>query len=148
MPPTFGPTTRRGANVVVAALSEGRGEELAAELGERALFVRLDVTDEDAWAAAVTGTGRRFGPIAVLVDNAGVQKNPAAPIESTERRVWDRVLDTNLTGTFLGTKTATPSLRRNGGGVIVNIASTMAHVGTPSYAPYVAGTWSRRRRRP
>lgn len=132
-----------GANVVIAALSEDRGEELAAELGERALFVRLDVTDEDSWAAAVTGTERRFGPIAVLVNNAGVQ-NPAVPIEALERRVWDRTLEVNLTGAFLGIKTATPSLRRNGGGVIVNIASTMAHAGTPLYAPYVAAKWALR----
>ncbi|WP_047868083.1 SDR family NAD(P)-dependent oxidoreductase [Nocardiopsis sp. RV163] len=134
---------QEGANVVVAALSEGLGQELAAELGERALFVRLDVTDEDAWAAAVNETERRFGPISVLVNNAGVQ-NPAAPIEATERRVWDRVLDVNLTGAFLGVKTAAPSLRRNGGGVIVNIASTMAHAGTPLYAPYVASKWALR----
>lgn len=66
------------------------------------------------------------------------------PIEATERRVWDRVLDVNLTGTFLGTKTVTPSLRRNGGGVIVNIASTMAHAGTSLYAPYVASKWALR----
>jgi 3alpha(or 20beta)-hydroxysteroid dehydrogenase len=132
-----------GANVVIAALSEGPGRKLAAELGERALSIRLDVTDEDAWAAAVTETERRFGPIAVLVNNAGVQ-NPAVPIEATERRVWDRILDVNLTGTFLGTKTVTPSLRRNGGGVIVNIASTMAHAGTSLYAPYVASKWALR----
>lgn len=134
---------QEGANVVIAAPSSGPGEELATELGERALFVRLDVTDEDLWAAAVTETERRFGPIAVLVNNAGVQ-NPAAPIEAVERRVWDRVLDVNLTGTFLGIKTVTPSLRRNGGGVIVNIASTMAHGGTALYAPYVASKWALR----
>jgi len=132
-----------GANVVIAALSAEPGEELAAELGERALFVRLDVTDEDAWAATVTETERRFGPIAVLVNNAGVQ-NPAVPIEAIERRVWDRILEVNLTGTFLGIRAATPSLRRNGGGVIVNIASTMAHVGASLYAPYVASKWALR----
>ncbi|MCC8249788.1 SDR family NAD(P)-dependent oxidoreductase [Saccharothrix luteola] len=132
-----------GANVVIAALSERPGEELAAELGERALFVRLDVTDEDAWAATVAETERHFGPIAVLVNNAGVQ-NLAVPIEAVERRVWDRVLDVNLTGTFLGIKVVTPSLRRNGGGVIVNIASTMAHVGTSLYAPYAASKWALR----
>jgi 3alpha(or 20beta)-hydroxysteroid dehydrogenase len=63
------------------------------------------------------------------------------PIEAIERRVWDSVLDVNLTGTFLGIKAVTPSLRRNGGGVIVNIASTMAHVGT---SPYVASKWALR----
>lgn len=132
-----------GANVVIAALSEGPGKALAAELGERALFVRLDVTDEYAWAATVAETERHFGSIAVLVNNAGVQ-NPAVPIEAIERQVWDRILDVNLTGTFLGIKAVTPSLRRNGGGVIVNIASTMAHVGTALYAPYVASKWALR----
>ncbi|MBK1784309.1 SDR family NAD(P)-dependent oxidoreductase [Prauserella cavernicola] len=134
---------REGANVVIAALAEAPGEALAAELGERALFSRLDVTDENAWVAAVAEAESRFGPISVLVNNAGVQ-NPAVPIEAVERAVWDRILDVNLTGTFLGIKTVTPSLRRAGGGVIVNIASTMAHAGTPFYAPYVASKWALR----
>ncbi|MET9542737.1 glucose 1-dehydrogenase [Streptomyces sp. NPDC006553] len=130
-----------GAKVVIAGITEGRGRALAAELGDRALHVRLDVTDEHAWNAAVTATEERFGPLSVLVNNAGVQ-NPAAPIEATDRRVWDRILDINLTGTFLGIKAAVPSLRRNGGGVIVNIASTSGIGGTTFYAPYVAGKWA------
>lgn len=134
---------QEGANVVIAALSDGPGRELAAELGERALFVRLDVTDEDDWTTAVAETERHFGPVSVLVNNAGVQ-NPAVPIEAVERRAWDRVLDVNLTGTFLGIKAVTPSLRRGGGGVIVNIASTMGHGGTALYAPYVASKWALR----
>lgn len=134
---------REGANVVIAALSDGPGRKLAAELGERALFVRLDVTDEDDWTTAVAETERHFGPVSVLVNNAGVQ-NPAVPIEAVERRAWDRVLDVNLTGTFLGIKAVTPSLRRGGGGVIVNIASTMGHGGTALYAPYVASKWALR----
>ncbi|MBL7496957.1 SDR family oxidoreductase [Frankia sp. CNm7] len=130
-----------GANVVIADIAQGPGRALATELGGRALFVRLDVTDEQAWAGAVAETERRFGPIAVLVNNAGAQ-NPAVPIEGTERRVWDRILGINLTGTFLGIKAVAPSMRRNGGGVIVNIASTMGHGGTPLYAPYVASKWA------
>ncbi|MGW2836235.1 SDR family NAD(P)-dependent oxidoreductase [Streptomyces sp. NPDC001493] len=130
-----------GADVVIAGLAEDRGSALAAELGGRALSVRLDVTEEDSWRAAIEATEERFGPLAVLVNNAGVQ-NPAAPVESTDRRVWDRILDTNLTGTFLGIKAAVPSLRRNGGGVIVNIASTSGMGGTAFYAPYVASKWA------
>lgn len=132
-----------GANVVVAGIREERGRALAAELGDRALHVRLDVTDEQSWEGAITATEDHFGPLSVLVNNAGVQ-NPAAPIEATDRRVWDRILDVNLTGTFLGIKAATPSLRRNGGGVIVNIASTSGLGGTAHYAPYVAGKWALR----
>ncbi|MEU6841672.1 glucose 1-dehydrogenase [Streptomyces sp. NPDC046716] len=130
-----------GANVVIAGISDGRGRELAAELGDRALHVHLDVTDEDSWSAAVQSTEQHFGPLAVLVNNAGVQA-PAAPIETTDRRVWGRLIDVNLTGTFLGIKHATPSLRRNGGGVIVNIASTSGVGGTPMYSPYVASKWA------
>lgn len=134
---------REGANVVIAATSEDRGRALAAELGERALFVRTDVTDEEDWREAVAEAEGRFGPIGILVNNAGVQ-NPAMPIESLDRALWDRVLGINLTGSYLGIKTTTPSLRRNGGGVIVNIASTMGHAGTPMYAPYVASKWALR----
>ncbi|MGW2173959.1 SDR family NAD(P)-dependent oxidoreductase [Streptomyces sp. NPDC001705] len=130
-----------GADVVIADIDENRGRALAAELGARALYVRLDVTDESSWSAAVQAAEEHFGPLAVLVNNAGVQ-NPAAPIETTDRRVWDRVLDINLTGTFLGIKAAAPSLRRNGGGVIVNIASTSGVGGTAMYAPYVASKWA------
>ncbi|WP_435222125.1 SDR family NAD(P)-dependent oxidoreductase [Streptomyces sp. Tue6028] len=130
-----------GADVVIADIAEDRGRALAAELGERALYVRLDVTDESSWSTAIKTTEEHFGPLSVLVNNAGVQ-NPAAPIESTDRRVWDRILDINLTGTFLGIKAATPSLRRNGGGVIINIASTSGVGGTAFYAPYVAGKWA------
>ncbi|MFC9946761.1 SDR family NAD(P)-dependent oxidoreductase [Streptomyces pratensis] len=130
-----------GADVVIADIAEDRARALAAELGDRALAVHLDVTDEDSWNAAVTATEDRFGPLSVLVNNAGVQ-NPAALVESTDRRVWERILGINLTGTFLGIKAAAPSLRRNGGGVIVNIASTSGVGGTAMYAPYVASKWA------
>ncbi|WP_116948096.1 SDR family NAD(P)-dependent oxidoreductase [Jiangella endophytica] len=134
---------REGAKVVIAGITQEAGAALAEELGERALAVRLDVTDEHEWTSVVATVERRFGPIAVLVNNAGVQ-NAAAPIEATGQDVWERTLAVNLTGTFLGIKAVVPSMRRNGGGVIVNIASTMAHGGTALYAPYVASKWALR----
>ncbi|MFJ9387673.1 SDR family NAD(P)-dependent oxidoreductase [Nocardioides sp. NPDC101246] len=130
-----------GANVVIGDIDATRGAVLAEELGERARFVRLDVTDERSWDAAVAAGEEAFGAITVLVNNAGVQ-NPAALIESTDRRTWDRILDINLTGTFLGIKAAAPALRRAGGGAIVNIASTSGIGGTAHYAPYVASKWA------
>ncbi|WP_240197036.1 SDR family NAD(P)-dependent oxidoreductase [Nonomuraea lactucae] len=90
---------------------------------------------------AVTAAETLFGPISILVNNAGIQ-NPAAPIEHTQRRTWERVFGVNITGRFLGISAVAPSMRRGGGGVIVNIASTMAHGGTPFYAPYVASKWA------
>jgi 3alpha(or 20beta)-hydroxysteroid dehydrogenase len=130
-----------GANVVIGGLDAGRGTALAAELGDRALFTHLDVTREDSWAAAVARTEETYGALTVLVNNAGVQ-NPPATVEATTRATWDRILDVNLTGTFLGLKKAAPALRRAGGGSIVNIGSTMGIGGTALYAPYVASKWA------
>jgi 3alpha(or 20beta)-hydroxysteroid dehydrogenase len=130
-----------GANVVIAGRDADAGRDLAARLGDRALSVRLDVTSEDDWAAAVRDVEDRFGPIAVLVNNAGVQ-NPAALVEHTDLRTWEHTLAVNVTGQFLGIRAVAPSMRGGGGGTIVNIASTMAHVGTPYYAPYTASKWA------
>lgn len=130
-----------GAQVVIAARNAEAGAKAAEELGERAFAVRLDVTDEDAWAEAARAAEDRFGPVSVLVNNAGAQ-HPAALIEHTGREVWDRTLAVNVTGQFLGIKHLAPSLRRAGGGSIVNIASTMGNTGSPYYAPYVASKWA------
>lgn len=130
-----------GANVVIADIDVDGGAALADELGARARFTRLDVTDERSWSAAVQAAEGAFGALDVLVNNAGVQ-NPPAPIEATDPATWARILDVNLTGTFLGIRAAGPALRRAGGGAIVNIASTMGLVGTAHYAPYVASKWA------
>ncbi|WP_241387655.1 glucose 1-dehydrogenase [Rhodococcus sp. CH91] len=130
-----------GANLVIGGIDADRGAALADELGTRAHFTRLDVTDENSWSAAVSAAESTFGALNVLVNNAGVQ-NPPAPIEHTDHATWSRILDINLTGTFLGVKVAAPALRRATGGAIVNIASTMGLGGTAHYAPYVASKWA------
>ncbi len=129
------------ARVVIAAVDQAQATALADELGDRALVVLLDVTDADAWQAAIEATEERFGPVDILVNNAGIQ-HPAALIEHTDPAVWERTLSVNLTGQFLGIRAAVPSLRRAGGGCIVNIASTMAHTGASHYAAYVASKWA------
>ncbi|MBB1152844.1 MULTISPECIES: glucose 1-dehydrogenase [Amycolatopsis] len=130
-----------GANVVIGGIDTQRGTALADELGPRALFTRLDVTDESSWSAAVLAAESAFGALNVLVNNAGVQ-NPPATIENTDQATWARILDVNLTGIFLGIKIATPALRRAAGGAIVNVASIMGLGGTAHYAPYVASKWA------
>lgn len=130
-----------GANVVIGDIAAERGAALADELGARARFIHLDVSDERSWSAAVLAAENAFGSLDVLVNNAGVQ-NPPAPIEQTDPATWSRILDINLTGTFLGIKVAVPALRRAGGGAIVNVASTMGLGGTAHYAPYVASKWA------
>ncbi|MGV9573855.1 SDR family NAD(P)-dependent oxidoreductase, partial [Streptomyces nigra] len=136
-----GPHPAVGANVVIAGRDDDAGRDLAARLGQRALSVHLDVTSEDDWAALVREVEDHFGPITILVNNAGIQ-NPAAPVEHTELRAWEHTFGVNVTGQFLGIRAVAPSMRRGGGGSIVNVASTMAHVGTAFYAPYTASKWA------
>ncbi|MFC5143070.1 SDR family NAD(P)-dependent oxidoreductase [Actinomycetospora rhizophila] len=132
---------REGAAVVIAARDEAAGVTLAEQLGARALAVRLDVTDEQQWTAAVAAAEERFGPISVLVANAGVQ-HPPTLLEDADRSLWDTVTAVNVTGTALGIRAVVPSMRRGGGGVIVTVASTMAHGGTAAFGPYVAAKWA------
>lgn len=129
-----------GANVVIADIRDQEGEALAAELGERAHYARVDVADLAQWQHAVSDAEQRFGPISVLVNNAGIL-SPAASIEESDPADWHRVLSVNLTGIYLGIKAVVPSMRRAGGGAIVNISSTSGSVGTPLIAPYVASKW-------
>jgi 3alpha(or 20beta)-hydroxysteroid dehydrogenase len=130
-----------GAAVVIAARDDVAGRDLAAELGDRALAVRLDVTDEQEWTAAVAATEQRFGPVSILVANAGVQ-HPPTLLEDADRHLWDAVTAVNVTGTALGIRAVTPSMRRGGGGVIVTVGSTMGHGGTAAFGPYVAAKWA------
>ncbi|MFJ7023023.1 SDR family NAD(P)-dependent oxidoreductase [Streptomyces sp. NPDC101117] len=130
-----------GANAVIAGRDDDAGRDLAARLGQRALSVHLDVTNEDDWTALVREVEDHFGPITILVNNAGIQ-NPAALVEHTELRAWEHTFGVNVTGQFLGIRAVAPSMRRGGGGSIVNVASTMAHVGTAFYAPYTASKWA------
>ncbi|MBW0102539.1 SDR family NAD(P)-dependent oxidoreductase [Pseudonocardia sp. KRD291] len=132
---------REGAAVVIAARDEAAGVALAEQLGDRALAVRLDVTDEQQWTAAITAAEQRFGPISVLVANAGMQ-HPPTLLEDADRSVWDTVTAVNVTGTALGIRAVAPSMRRGGGGVIVTVASTMGHGGTAAFGPYVATKWA------
>ena len=85
-----------GANVVIADVVDQEGQSLADELGDRAIFSRLDVTSEADWAATVTAAETAFGPVSVLVNNAGIVH--FAPIADTEPADWSRVIDINLTG--------------------------------------------------
>lgn len=82
-----------------------------------------------------------FGALDVVVTNAGVQ-NPPAVIEDTDPATWARILDVDLTGTFLGIRAAAPALRRAGGGSIVTIGSIMGMGASAHYAPYVASKWA------
>jgi 3(or 17)beta-hydroxysteroid dehydrogenase len=125
-----------GASVVIADIDSDGGQALAAELGERASFITLDVTDESAWEQAIATTCEKFGQLDILVNNAGVVV--MATIEDTTLEQFRFVQSVNVEGPFLGCKHAIPAMSKTGGGSIINISSLAALVGTPSFAAYSA----------
>ena len=129
-----------GANVVIGDVRDELGRSLAEEAGDRALFVHLDVTSESDWATAIAATESRFGPLSILVNNAGIGSPPVL-IEDGSLEDWQQIIAVNITGQYLGIRAATPSLRRGGGGSIVNIASMAADTGIAYLAPYVVSKW-------
>jgi 3alpha(or 20beta)-hydroxysteroid dehydrogenase len=128
-----------GANVVIADVVDQEGRSLVDELGGRAIFSRLDVTSEADWAATVTAAENAFGPVSVLVNNAGIVH--VARIADTEPADWSRVIDINLTGTYLGIRALAPAMRKAGGGAIVNISSGAGMSGAFGLGAYVASKW-------
>ena len=121
---------REGARVVIADIREEDGKQVEAEIAEaggEAMFVQLNVADEDAWDAAVRQAVARFGKLDVLVNNAGISGSREQDFRSTE--AWDRLMSINAKGVFLGMKYAIPEMEKAGGGAIVNISSISGIVG-------------------
>ena len=110
-----------GANVVIGDVRTDKGEAVAAEIGERAVFTRLDVSSEEEWAAAIALTTERFGGLDVLVNNAGI--GFTARLENHTLADWEKVVAVNQTGVFLGIRAAIAPMTERGGGSIVNISS-------------------------
>lgn len=126
-----------GAFVVIGDVLEAEGRATAADLGERAAFVPLDVTVEAQWDEAVAAAARLSGqPVTILINNAGM--NRPEPIESMSLEHWNKVVGVNLTGHFLGTKAVIEPMRGAGGGAIVNTSSMTVHERPSELAPYVA----------
>jgi 3alpha(or 20beta)-hydroxysteroid dehydrogenase len=133
-----------GAHVVVADLKED-GEGLARDLDEStpgsAEYIRLDVTDEEAWRALEDDLRRRHGRLDVLVNNAGVAFRYG--MMETSREDFERVLNVNLTGPFLAMRVLAPLMRDSGGGSIINVGSAAGMTGHFS-AAYSASKWGLR----
>ena len=128
-----------GARVVLGDILDDEGEAVAADLGDSARYLHLDVTNDDDWVAAVELAEKEYGPINLLVNNAGVVS--FGPVGELPPDDFRRVVDINLTGTYLGMYYAVPSIRRAGGGVIINISSTAGLVGYAMVPAYVASKW-------
>jgi NAD(P)-dependent dehydrogenase (short-subunit alcohol dehydrogenase family) len=125
-----------GARVTVLGRDGARLEALTAEAPERIHGVAADIADEAQVAAAFEAARRRFGPLAILVNNAGQAQS--APFARTSAALWQRMLAVNLTGTFLCSRAALPDMTSAGWGRIVNVASTAGLKGYAYVAAYCA----------
>jgi 3alpha(or 20beta)-hydroxysteroid dehydrogenase len=129
-----------GARVVVGDVLDDEGAAVAEEIGDAALYVHLDVTDEAQWAAAVKAAEEAFGPVSVLINNAGILLFQS--LHKTTLEDFERVMRVNVTGVFLGMKAVTTSMVEAGGGSIVNVSSTAGLQGLPYLGAYVASKWA------
>lgn len=128
-----------GARVVAVSRHPSGSESVAEEirgLGAEALPLVADVTDATAVGAMVRETRETFGPVDVLVNNAGIYD--AAPFEEMTPERWDRMIAVHLTGTFLCSREVVPEMVRRGRGAIVNVGSTSGLTGGTSGAHYAA----------
>lgn len=126
-----------GARVAVAARSRAATEAVAAELGEAAMAVTLDITDRPMWDAAVAAVDARWGRLDILINCAGITEQGTT--EETDETSWHRLFATNLDGPFHGCRAALPLMKRGGGaGSIVNVSSVFAQRPMPGFAGYCA----------
>ena len=130
---------QEGCMVAIGDLREDEGQKVEAEINEtggECLYLRLDVTSEENWQAAIAATVARFGKLDILVNNAGIYR--IERVEETSVELWEQVMAINSKGVFLGTKHAIPELRKAGGGSIVNISFAAGLVGSNIAAAYTA----------
>jgi cyclopentanol dehydrogenase len=129
----------QGANVYLADVNEALGRSAVDEIckqGGRAEFLKLDVTNEQHWNAALDNVVSQSGRIDALVNNAGILT--LKPVQDTTNEEWDRIFDINARGVFLGTRAVVPYMQKSGKGNIVNVSSIYGLVGAPSAAAYEA----------
>jgi len=142
----------QGAKVVVCDVNDDLGQAVVDEIlshSGNAIYRPLNVTDEDAWASLVAEVEDSYGKLDILTNIAGIsgrdpQQNTQTTLtagglmEDQTLETWNKVMEINATGTFLGTRTAIAPMRRAGGGSIVNISSICGIVGSWANAAYHA----------
>ncbi|RDH79799.1 SDR family NAD(P)-dependent oxidoreductase [Mycolicibacterium moriokaense] len=129
-----------GAKVVFGDILDGDGESVAADVGENSRYVHLDVTKADDWDAAVRTAVREFGGVDILVNNAGILN--VGTIEDYELSEWQRILDINVTGVFLGIRAVVKPMKEAGRGSIINISSIEGLAGTIACHGYTASKFA------
>lgn len=135
---------REGASVALWDTDLPLAKSVAASLdssGQKAMAIKMDITDETEVANAVSEVMKKFRRIDILVNNAGISRHK--PIEEMTLEVFESVMKVNLTGTFLCCRAVTPVMKKQGKGKIINIASLGGRTGRPgvgvNYAASKAG---------
>jgi NAD(P)-dependent dehydrogenase (short-subunit alcohol dehydrogenase family) len=134
--------SKEGARVAAASRRAENGQPVVDAInaaGGNAIFIQCDVSKVEDVRELITDTLKAFDRIDVLVNNAGV--NFAKPFDQTEPEDWDRVVNTDLRGTYLCCRFAIPHMLRKGGGSIINIATVHTQACLPGAAPYDAAKW-------
>lgn len=132
-----------GARVVITDVREDVGQETAKRLspdGSSCVFMRHDVTNEGDWKAVVDEVVKSFGQIDILVNNAGIFERGS--VLDTSLEDFERTMDINVTGVFLGMKTVAPHMVQRQKGSIINISSVAGIQGTPGFLAYGASKWA------
>jgi 3alpha(or 20beta)-hydroxysteroid dehydrogenase len=129
-----------GARVVIADVNDIEGKKLADDLGDAAVYQHLDVTQEGDWAAVIERTAGEFGPLTVLVNNAGILHFSA--LERTTLADYERVIKVNQIGAFLGMRSVVEPMSEAGGGSIVNVSSVEGLAGMPFLIAYTASKFA------
>jgi len=128
-----------GARVAVAARNVDQLSELAGQLraqGRQAVAAPIEMSSPESIKEAIAKTAKDFGPIAILVNNAGITKDGLAM--RMKKEDWDNVIAINLTGAFLAIQQVLPAMMRERWGRIINISSVVGESGNPGQANYVA----------
>lgn len=126
-----------GGAVAIADIQDAEGAAVVGEIernGGRAVFVHLDVTDEQSWADGVAATISALGRLDVLVNNAGIGDTEALEVTTTD--TWNKVVAVTQTSVFFGMKAAADALKASGNGSVVNVSSMYGIVGSgvsPAY---------------
>lgn len=131
---------QEGAKVIITDILEDKGKKLAEELGDNTTFVKLDVTDANSWDEAIKVAESTFGPVNVLVNNAGI--DIMKPFIDFKAEDLQKLLDVNLFGNFHGMQKILPSMKKAGGGSIVNISSLEGLRGTAGNSIYNASKFA------
>jgi NAD(P)-dependent dehydrogenase (short-subunit alcohol dehydrogenase family) len=128
-----------GLALALAARTHAEVEAAARDLraqGAQTLALTLDVGDAEAIGLAVAAVAATFGPVDVLVNNAGIAES--APLARTDTDLWERHLRTNVTGPFLLSRAVVPAMLQRGWGRVINVASVAGLEGAPYVTAYTA----------